>query len=320
VNGTWPLAPLPWQALLWQRLGEQHDAGRLPQALMLTGAEGVGKLWFLRALASRLLCASPLAGTACGSCKSCELLKAGSHSDFMALHPEEGSRQIRIEQVRKLIQFAGRTPALGSRKVLLIGPAELMNSSAANALLKSLEEPSDSTTLLLSSNNVSALPATIRSRCQITTHVPPSVEASVAWLQQFVGDADTAAQAHALFPGQPLLAAALTGAELVETWQKASAGLSALLEGRLSALEYPELVKELPLEEVLLLMQRGLADVLRLQTGATAAKMALHAAYRLHDDLGRKRRAVIAGANPNRQLLVEEYSAKLAQAFRLATS
>jgi DNA polymerase-3 subunit delta' len=301
-------------------MGEQLDAGRLPQAFMLTGAEGVGKLWFLRALASRLLCAGPVAGTACGSCKSCELLKAGSHSDFMALHPEEGSRQIRIEQVRKLIQFAGRTPALGSRKILLIGPAELMNSSAANALLKSLEEPSESTTLLLSCNNVSALPATIRSRCQITTHVPPSADTSVPWLQQFVGDADAAAQAHALFPGQPLLAAALADAELLGTWQKAFAGLTALIEGRLTALEYPELVKELPLDEVLLLMQRGLEEALRQHAGVTTLTAALHAAYRLRDDLGRKRRAVIAGGNPNRQLLVEDYSAKLGRAFRPATS
>ena len=144
------VGPLPWQLEAWARLGQQVDEDRLPHALLVTGPAGIGKEHFARSVSARLLCGSPVSGTACGNCKSCTLLSAGSHPDLLDVQCEEGSRVIKIDQVRELIDFAGKTPAIGGRKVVLLGPAEAMNINAANALLKCLEEPSASTTLLLS--------------------------------------------------------------------------------------------------------------------------------------------------------------------------
>ncbi len=314
MSSAWPLAPLPWQADHWSRLAELLDADRLPHALMLNGEAGCGKRWLLDAFTARLLCAAPVSGTACGECKSCRLLQAGSHSDLMILEPEEGGRLIKIEQVRKLITFASKTPGLGMRKVILIAPAEAMNINAANALLKCLEEPSVSTTMLLLTHNVSALPATIRSRCQLINIASPKPVDSIAWLSSIVGDAKQAQHALTVAGGRPLLAASLFLENTLEDVERARKSVQALFSGSLSPLEMPALVQSLPLEEVLAFMQEGLEVVLKDRSGPAAGrKVAL--LFELRDDLARKRRAILAGANPNRQLIIEDYSARMTQAF-----
>ncbi|MEM0952673.1 MAG: DNA polymerase III subunit delta' [Pseudomonadota bacterium] len=311
---SWPIAPLPWQAELWTRISQQVQTGRLPHALLLTGSPDVGKRCLLQALAASLLCANPENGIACGRCKSCQLLMAGSHSDLLDVAPEEGGRLIKVDQIRKLISFASQTPALGARKIILLGPAESMNISAANALLKILEEPSVSTNLLLHTSSVSNLPATLRSRCQTVTHPSPASEAVLPWLAAALG-APEAEAALAAVEGQPMSAMKLGLEDGVRTYTQARQSVAALLRGELSALELPSVVKDVALEEALLLMQRELESAIRsYSTGSNARN--LREIYHLRDDLARKRRAVLAGANPNRQLLIEDYSARLQQAFR----
>lgn len=183
---------LPWTAGLWQRLFQQFQQSRLGHAQLVVGQEGVGKRVMLREFAQTLLCHKPVSriemnqsiGGACGQCASCHLFDAGSHPDLLMVEPEEGAKQIKIEQIRSVTDFVNTTPQQGDRKVVLLGPAEAMNINASNALLKSLEEPVSNVTLLLYSHMPSALLATIRSRCQQHSLAPPPWADGLIWLQK----------------------------------------------------------------------------------------------------------------------------------------
>ena len=311
-------APLPWQLDHWARLGQQADSGRLPHALLIAGPAGIGKERFARAVAARLLCGSPVSGTACGSCKSCLLLAAGSHPDLLDVSSDEGSRVIKIDQVRELIDFAGKTPAIAGNKVVLLGPAEAMNINAANALLKCLEEPSASTSLLLYSHQPSGLPATVRSRCQALSMPVPGREACLAWLRPQCVDDIGAEELLDAAGGRPLAALELLGNDGLQTRQAVRAGLAALVQGRLSPLEFPAVVSELDIETVLALMQGLLEASLRASVAPGDRRAML--GFELRDELARLQRAIANGANPNRQLIIEDYSTRLASALRDSTT
>jgi len=166
--------PMPWQAQTWSRLTLQLAQDQLAHALLLTGPRYTGKTTLALALARLLLCATPLAGLNCGKCHSCELSASGSHGDFRWLEPEGTSKVIKIDQIRQVVEFIGRTASFGLRKVIVIAPAESMNISAANALLKVLEEPGSNTYLILVCHRPHGLPATVRSRCQFLRPPFPS--------------------------------------------------------------------------------------------------------------------------------------------------
>ncbi|MCV6606274.1 MAG: DNA polymerase III subunit delta', partial [Porticoccaceae bacterium] len=152
--------PYPWQGELWDDIVHLHKKQRLPHALMLTGPADVGKSRFARALAQRVACGEPVGGYACGTCKSCKLIAAESFPDLKRVAPEEAGKAIKIDQIRALCDFMAKTAQQGGWKVALIEPAEAMNVNAANALLKTLEEPSNNTLLILVCHQLSRVPAT----------------------------------------------------------------------------------------------------------------------------------------------------------------
>ena len=126
-------------------------------------------------MVARLLCRENEPAGLCSHCRSCTLLAAGSHPDYFDLQPDEGKQVIKVDQVRALIGKLDLTTSISERKVACIHPAEEMNAAAANALLKSLEEPAGNTVLILVSDNPGRLPVTIRSRCQaISVNQPDS--------------------------------------------------------------------------------------------------------------------------------------------------
>ncbi len=173
----------PWHTAVWQAVAEAQTRRRLPHALLLVGPEGMGKLAFAQRLAWSLLCAQPDGhGDACGQCKECRLLTAGSHPDWVTLLPEESGKQIKVDAVRQLANFVHMTPAYQRHRVVLIAPAENMNLNAANSLLKMLEEPPPSGIFLLVSHQPARLAATIRSRCQRLDFSRPPQQAMLQWL------------------------------------------------------------------------------------------------------------------------------------------
>jgi DNA polymerase-3 subunit delta' len=176
--------PYPWQQPLWQGLMERVAQQRLPHAILLTGSAGIGKRHLADCLAHSLLCDSRRQdGTACGQCRSCLLLAAGSHPDYLRLEPEEEGKGIGIDKVRSLAGFQSLKSQYSRGQVIQIQPADALNINAANALLKTLEEPSGDTTLILATDRPMSLLATIRSRCQLITLRPAFGAESESWLR-----------------------------------------------------------------------------------------------------------------------------------------
>lgn len=312
-------APLPWQTDAWERLQPLIKAGTLPHALLAAGPESIGKQHFLRSLAATLLCNQPSAGLACGVCRACGLMRAGSHPDLLLVEPEEDSRIIKIDQVRQLIDFALKTPSLALRKLILLGPAEAMNANAANALLKCLEEPSATTQILLYSHQPSALPATVRSRCQALAMSPPGSQQCLQWLNQITGSSTVSEQLLQVSCDRPLLARDVYLADGLDAQLALQRGLDALLDGTLSALEFPPLVADLELGRVLALLQQKLESILRaqvLQSGGSG----LRNGFLLRDEFARLQRSVANGANPNRQLTIEDCATQLVKAVGAAAN
>jgi DNA polymerase-3 subunit delta' len=226
--------------------------GRLGHALLLTGPAALGKRDVAEALAKRLLCSAPRAdGFACGQCRSCQLfpmqviglLTTQSHPDLqrIGLEPNEKGDKLRteitVEQVRKLGQWLALTPQLGGAQVAIIDAADLMNTACANALLKTLEEPSPNRYLLLVTSKPGRLPATVRSRCQrLEFRVPPTSEA-LAWLESRGLKADAAAAALEAARGNPGQAALWATEGSLQLRREVGDDLAAVGSGRASPVE-----------------------------------------------------------------------------------
>lgn len=184
----------PWQTDDWARLNLERE--RLPNAWLLTGPDGIGKGRFARHLAMSLLCDAPGAGYhPCGRCEACHWFEAGSHPDFRLLAPPvddegEGGKtgrklaQIKVDAVREVIDFAHLTAHRGRGRVVLVEPAESLNPTAANALLKILEEPPADVLFLLLADAPQRLLPTIKSRCRPFQLSRPDRETALAWLAE----------------------------------------------------------------------------------------------------------------------------------------
>ena len=190
----------PWIRAQWQRL---HDAPG--QALLLHGPSGLGQYPLALELARGWLCEAPTPQGACGSCPSCHAVDVRTHADLCVLMPEtrmlslqwplgekaqadiddkkrKASKEIRIDAMRETIEFSQRTNARGRGKVVLVFPAEQMNTITANALLKTLEEPPGQVRFVLASESAHQLLPTIRSRCLGHTMQWPGTSEALAWL------------------------------------------------------------------------------------------------------------------------------------------
>ncbi|MHA7815094.1 MAG: DNA polymerase III subunit delta' [Pseudohaliea sp.] len=293
--------PLPWQHAAWERLLASRKGGSLPHALLLAGLPGTGCERFALALARYLLCAAPVQGTNCGDCKACRLTASGAHGDFLILEPTGKGQVIPVGQVRDAIAFGAQTPGLGQCKVLLIAPAERMNAAAANALLKTLEEPPANTYLLLVTGAESRLPATVRSRCQVLRFPVPAEDDCLSWLAEG-RDQEAARQALALAAGRPLRAAELLQEGELATATKQRAAVEALLGGRAAAPAVDAALADLPLDAFLELLVRVLQDALRTLSPAALRSPRGQGLFACLDEVQGAARAVAAGANPQPEL------------------
>ncbi len=182
---------LTWLDGLEADLSRRLDEGRLGHAPMIQGPAGLGKRGLARWLAARLLCLVPVQGQPCGECRSCLLLKSQSHPDLFKAEIPEDKAQLPVDVIREFTQGLQLTPSIGPHRVGLIEEADQMNTNAANALLKTLEEPSPRSWLILVSDDPESLPATILSRCQKTIIRPPDQQTARAWLADQAPDAET---------------------------------------------------------------------------------------------------------------------------------
>jgi DNA polymerase-3 subunit delta' len=194
--------PAPWiEAQIRHLLAQQGHAW------LLQGPSGLGQYRLALELARAWLCDRPSEAGACGECPSCHAIDVHGHTDLCVLMPEtilqalewplgekaqseidekkrKPSKEIRVDALRDAVEFAQRTSGRGRGKVVLMYPAERMNAIAANALLKTLEEPAGDLRFVLATEAAHQLLPTIRSRCQSHTMVWPDTSQAVAWLQQ----------------------------------------------------------------------------------------------------------------------------------------
>ncbi|MDC8756966.1 DNA polymerase III subunit delta' [Janthinobacterium fluminis] len=270
----------PWQEGAWQQL--QHLRARMPHAILFHGAAGIGKSDFIERFAQSLLCEDVRADQhACGQCASCGWFSQHNHPDYRRVRPEaledevegddaeaEGgkksksskapSKDIKIEQIRGLADFMNISTHRQGLRVVVLYPAEALNTPASNALLKTLEEPPPGTVFLLASNSLDRLLPTILSRCRKFALPMPTHEQALAWLKaQGLADADSWLREQG---GAPLaaLAQAETGGGREETEALLQLLAQPSIEG---ALKTADKLQKAPPALLVSCLQRWLYDV-----------------------------------------------------------
>lgn len=307
---------LPWQRAQWQRVAQQIERAQLPHALLLAGPLGVGKRMFARALGAVLLCRSPQYGAACGQCKSCLLLAADTHPDWHWLAPEEAGKAIKIDQVRELVEQMTQTAQQGGRKLVFMAPAEAMNRNAANALLKTLEEPTAAALLILISDMPGRLLPTIRSRCQRLDFPVPARDTIQAWLQPSAASVEKMELALAEADGRPMFARALLEGEGFALRRELSDEMAAVLKRQTSVLAAAERWKQHDWTQLLHWLESRVTRALRAQASENVVSEPAVALlsqtpavnlFGLLDQLKSLINLTLAGTNPNSQLALEGF-------------
>ena len=322
-----PIEVYPWHQAHWRELAQRREA--LPHALLFRGREGIGKLDFVRKLAQSLACMTPVENAACGECQSCRWFAAAAHPDYREMLPEvmrpSGSEEaaaqgrtkpreeIVVNEVRSLESFVHLTAHQTGAKTIVLYPAETLNVNAANALLKSLEEPPPHTRFMLVSHRPSYLPATIISRChQIVLPTPP-VEMAEQWLRE--QGVTEPALSLAQTGNAPLAALALDDGAF---WQQRKALFGGLAAPTVDAFALAEHVREFPIPRLLGWLQRWSYDLLSAKSvglvrynpdyaktlGQVASRLRAVDIARFHRTLVRQQRSVHHPLNP--RLYIEQ--------------
>lgn len=298
------LSCLPWHQAVASDLSSRIDQGRLPHALLLAGPAGIGKTQLAVFIAQRLLCSTAAGKSACGHCKSCELLSVGNHPDLQMLEPAEGKAVIAIDQVRALAEFLAKTAQQGGWKVAVLRPADAMNINSANALLKNLEEPAGNSLLILVSDRPARLPATIRSRCQRISLTRPTHEEAARWLTRNVDEysSDQLSRALSDSDGAPLLALHMLKSGNLEQRDQFESLLASIHQGQTPPLEAAQQCKALDIDRALDWFIGAVHRMLSVSPGQPGTRPL----FRFLDELNQAREWIASPANVNQQLLWEE--------------
>jgi DNA polymerase III subunit delta' len=220
----------PWLRPAFEQLITSYQAGRGHHALLVQARAGMGDEALVYALTRYLMCQQPDGHKSCGKCHSCQLMQAGTHPDYYALAPEKGKSTLGIDAVREVSEKLYEHARLGGAKVVWIADAAILTEAAANALLKTLEEPPKNTWFFLACEEPARLLATLRSRCRLFHLAPPSEQYGLAWLEREVTMSQNELLAALRLSGSaPAAAQALLQAESWASRAKLCQGLSATL-------------------------------------------------------------------------------------------
>lgn len=329
--------PLPWQQALWLELSSMWLQQRLPHALLLIGSAGVGKRWFARALTAFALC-ERRSGYACGECRSCAQLAAGSHPNASVLsvnghlglamtadgsaeqglvhwQPDEDRkrRDISIEAARNLTGKFSLSTHYGSARFAIVDSADALNTSSVNALLKTIEEPPAGTHLLLISEKPQGLLPTLRSRCQKIRFPRPDVAVARAWMLE-AGVRDELALELAL--GAPLRAVELAAGDGLELRRQWAELWSAVASSKKDPLTAAATIDKDALTEHLRWAQQWLAGQLRELLQAGQAQARCEAVAQMAQDVVEAQRRAAGNAQP--QLLMESLFIRWLRLARVA--
>ncbi len=301
----WQAAPLPWHSATYDQFRRVLSDERVPHALLLSGSAGAGIEHLAALVAGTLLCHS-LQSSPCGLCDGCRMAQAGSHGDYRWLEPEAGKRALGIDAVRSAVSFIQQTPAFGERKVMVIAPAHAMTIAAANALLKTLEEPPGNGILVLVSSRPGDLPATVRSRCQRVQTPAPSADQALVWLQGQCDNMDSQTVSAALDAAD---GAVMTAREWLQNGELAAMTelrrqLSGLLQGASAPVSTVAALKDVELELILSTLLTLIEQALR--EGDSDRLKSQRDLFELHDQVRGWLGAIRRGVNLARDTLLIE--------------
>lgn len=275
---------LPWLAPALQQFAAARERGQLGHAWLISGPAGLGKINLALVLASRLLGArTPPAAIDADTALAALAARhtpQDHHPDLHWLHPEEDKQTISVEQVRDVIDALVLTAHRGHGKVVILEPAEALTPAAANALLKTLEEPSQDSYLLLLSHQPGRLAATIRSRCQHMKLAAPAAAAVADWLG--VPPATVAGAQHAVGSAPLRIAAAVRGGDF-SIFNKLLDDLTQICEDRADPLLVAGSWAKEHAELALAWLERRLHEELRTRSGAGSTEVTVPAAATLHN-------------------------------------
>jgi len=259
----------PWLRPDFEQLVASYQSGRGHHALLIHALPGMGEDALIYAISRFLLCQQPQGHKSCGQCRGCQLMQAGTHPDYYSLAPEKGKSTLGIDAVRDVSERLYEHARLGGGKVVWIQDAATLSDAAANALLKTLEEPPAQTWFFLACREPSRLLATLRSRCRLHHLAPPAENYASAWLAREVTTSPEAIlTALRLSAGSPGAAQALLAESHWAQRQALCQALSAALDSGdwlslLPALNHDRVAERLQWLASLLL------DALKVQQGAT---------------------------------------------------
>ena len=268
-----------WLQPAMRSLAAARAADRMPHGLLIHESPGAGGEWLAEWAARLVLCERPEVAP-CGECMSCRRAASGQHPDLIALRPIEESKQLRIEQVRELSAELALTSHQGGYKVGVLSPADSLNRFAANALLKTLEEPPARTLLVLVVSEPSRLPATILSRCQRINVRQPSRSASLEWLRATRGEGEWAAVLDVLGEA-PLIAAAADPKAIPQLGRETRSALEDMAAGSADPVATAERWSRNELGLRLRCFENWLTDRIRGEAGITADAIDIRAAAHL---------------------------------------
>lgn len=190
---------------LWARelLARAFARNQLGHSYLIAGPTYIGKTSLALYLGSLLVCSSK-DRSPCGTCRGCLRLARGLHPDVTLVSRDADKRDIAIEQVRQIEQDLSLQPYEATHKLVCVCGADRMNDAASSALLKTLEEPPQGATLVLTAEEPMALPSTVRSRCQLITLQPvPAPVIADGLVADYGVEPGTAAELAALARGRP---------------------------------------------------------------------------------------------------------------------
>lgn len=313
----------PWQEQQWQQVTQAKRHNRLPHALLFTGVRGVGKTDFAIHFATALLCQQQASdGHPCGICHACRLVAGRAHPNLLCVTPEKEGQAIKIDQIRDVMEFVNQSSLQGEYRIVMIHPANAMNISAANALLKTLEEPSSGAIIMLVSDQSERLPATILSRCQRVVFGRPDNKQALAWLADNVEQAGTSLElVMSLAHGAPLAARDLIQTDDLILRQTFYDGLQQLISKQVDPIKLTARLSELEPLPLLDFMLSWLTDLLRIFLKADPSRLtnqdfaaalqqlknqlSLASCTQLLESLLQQRAQICRGMNFNKQLLTE---------------
>ena len=310
----------PWQQDQWKTLSLAYQSNRLPHAILLSGIAGIGKSQFADSFSRALLCEQPKkSGEACEACHSCRMHIGHAHPNMLWIQPEKEGHAIKVDQIREITEFANQSSFQSGFRIIIIHPANAMNLSAANALLKSLEEPPAGAIFILVSDQAARLPATIISRCQRVIFTKPSHSDAMLWLANQV---DQPELLLSLSHDAPLAAIDLAKDEKLSTRHDFLSLLCDMTNQKADPIQSAVKLKETELLPLLDSYISWLLDILRLQmtddeTTITNIdftsplltlknKIPTTLTAQLINNAMQVRRQISLGVNVNKQLVIED--------------